>query len=113
MHTCMYVCIYVRMYVYVCTCMYVHMYVYMCNCTYVHIYICTYAAFCSHLAFICDYVCMICMYEALLLHINMQFTEQAGEKLKKACSEFASNQARAERLFKVSYTCMCKLCLER
>lgn len=36
-----------------------------------------------------------------------QFTEQTGEKLKKACSEFASNQARAERLFKVSYITGC------
>ena len=43
-------------------------------------------------------------YEHCILFITMQFTEMTGDGLKKACSEFASNQARAERLFKVSIT---------
>ena len=74
---CMYVCVHVCMYI----CMYVCLYVCICD-----VHLCVYA---------CNYV------RDVLITI-VQFTEQNGEKLKIACSEFSSNQARAERLFKVS-----------
>ena len=87
----MYDCAYIIC-VLLCVCMYVCMYV----CIYVCMYVCMYVYVLVHL---CVYACN---YVRDVLITVVQFTEQNGEKLKIACSEFASNQARAERLFKVS-----------
>ena len=93
----MYVCIYVRMYVYTCACIHAYIHTYVCMYTHVHAYMHTYIGICVYIRmYVCTYVrtyVYTCACIHAYIHKAFWLMEKEMDTLYRKCTFTASSSA--------------------